>query len=337
MQSFRVGIDSYSLIPLKLSPFETLDWAVAHGAAGVQFTDINLKEGQRLDEPFLSDLKQYAAQRDLYVEWAGGQHIPFDTHTWKKRDLGPINEIASNQANAVGATILRSCSGGLMRWRDESPPTEVLLRETADALKASMPMFADQNVTLAIEIHFEFTTFELLRIFEMCQAEPGGPVGVCLDTMNLLTMLEDPVAGTERILPWVVATHAKDGGLKLGDTGLISFTAEVGTGWVDLDRILARLATLKRRPHLSVEDHGGSFEIPIFDPTFLSRFPDLTANELAQLMRLVRENESRSDERRVYPLDRADWPSHCEQRVHRGIENLKAIVKRHEEGGVRGG
>ena len=30
----------------------------------------------------------------------------------------------------------------------------------------------------------------------MCDAPPGGWLGICLDTMNLLTMLEEPVAAT---------------------------------------------------------------------------------------------------------------------------------------------
>ena len=47
----------------------------------------------------------------------------------------------------------------------------------------------------------------------MCEAEPGGWLGICLDTMNLLTMIEDPVMATRRLLPWVVSTHIKDGGV----------------------------------------------------------------------------------------------------------------------------
>jgi len=144
--------------------------------------------------------------------------------------------------------------------------------------------------------------------------------------MNLLTMLEDPAAGTERILPWVVATHAKDGGLLLDDKGLISFTAEVGQGQVDFKTIIERLSTLDHEIHLSIEDHGGSFSIPIFDPVFLSRFPDLTALELSALIKTAREQIQRKEAGILCPLDRSDWPGICESRVNRGIKNLKKIV-----------
>ena len=326
MKRFRVGIDNYCLIALELSPFEELQWAAAHDADGVQFSGLHASEDRPVDEVVLSELADAAAQRDLYLEWGGGQHIPFDMTTWKPKELRPVNERAAKQARALGTSIIRSCSGGLMRWSDEAPPTEVLLRSTAEALRPQMPILADYGVTLAIETHFEFTTFELLRIFEMCDAEPGGVLGICLDTMNLLTMLEDPVAATERVLPWVVATHVKDGGMLLDEQGLISFPIEAGTGQIAFDAILMRLSTLSRTPHLSIEDHGGSFALPIFDPLFLSRFPDLTAGELARLISLACENQQRSPDERLMPLDRASWPEHCARRVEIGINNMKRLV-----------
>jgi 3-oxoisoapionate decarboxylase len=328
MKLFRVGVDSYSLGPLRLGPLALLDWAKAHGADGVHFSDVYFEPGQAPNEELLSDIGRGAAERGLYIEWGGGQHIPFDTTTWQPRDLRPINEAAASQARTVGARVVRSCSGGLMRWSDRAPPTEALLRETARALRAQKSLLTDFGVVLAIELHFEFTTFELLRLFEMCGVEPGDYLGVCLDTMNLLTMLEDPVAATERILPWVVAVHAKDGALRMTDTGLESFTAEIGSGVVDFRRILARLATLDRTIHLSVEDHGGSFALPIYDPTFLSRFPDLTAAELARLVQLAGVGHERMVAGVIAPLPRADWPQHCATRVARDIVSLKEIAAR---------
>ena len=213
-----------------------------------------------------------------------------------------------------------------MRWSDEAPPTGVLLEAMAEVLGDPVPMLADLGVTLAVETHFEFTTLEQLRVFEMCDAEPGGPLGVCLDTMNLLTMLEDPVAATDRILPWVVATHAKDGCVSLHDDGLLSFPAPMGEGEIDLPQILRRLATLDRPPNLSLEMHGGSFVIPIFDPVFLARFPDLTATEFASLVSTAHRYEQRAPNERCTPIERSDWPLHCEQFVSAGIDALRRIV-----------
>ena len=323
---FRVGIDSYSLSPLRLSPFELLDWASGHRAAGVQFSELHVPDRWKLEPPFLAELASAAEERDLYLEWGGGQHLPFDCRDWTDRDVISLNRIAAEQARAVGCDIVRSCSGGLMRWTDTAPSTDQLLGEMGRVLRATEPIFRDLGVNLSIETHFEFTTFELLRLFESCGAEPGGWLGICLDTMNLLTMLEEPVEATRRVLPWVTSTHLKDGALEVTDRGLASFPVEIGAGMVDLSAILSLLATLPRRPNLSIEDHGGRFEIPISDPDFLARFPDLTPDELERLRGLVDKNESRPAARRARPLPREEWPEHCELRVARGIDRLRELA-----------
>jgi len=101
---FAVGIDSYSLKPLHLLPSECLEWAAKNGADGVQFSEVNLPPGRAVDETFLKDLSQHAQSRKLYLEWGGGQHIPFDVDTGKPVDLASINRRAAEQAAALGAT-----------------------------------------------------------------------------------------------------------------------------------------------------------------------------------------------------------------------------------------
>jgi hypothetical protein len=180
---------------------------------------------------------------------------------------------------------------------------------------------------LAIETHFEFTTFELLKLFDMCQAEPGGCLGICLDTMNLLTMLEEPVAATRRVLPWVVATHIKDGALIQTADGLVSFPAEAGKGIVDFEKIFEELSSLDRDIHLSIEDHGGDFLIPIFDPVFLAKFPDLTVQELTGLLKLVSRTQELMNRKELSVLDRSRWPDLCETRVKRDIRHIRKVTE----------
>jgi hypothetical protein len=79
--------------------------------------------------------------------------------------------------------------------------------------------------------------------------------------------------------------------------------------------------------NLSLEDHGGSFEIPVFDPAFLDRFPDLTVPELVRLVRLARAGTEAARSGGPAPLDRADWPRLCEERVTRGMRNIRRIAQ----------
>jgi sugar phosphate isomerase/epimerase len=323
MRKLKVGVDSYSLKPLQLTPFELLEWAVMNGADGVQFSEVHVPPGTSVDKAFLEDLRAYAAENRLYIEWGGGQHIPLDLETGRPKDIRAANRKAAEEAYRVGSATVRSCSGGLMRWRKDSPSTDELLRLAAAALRDQKPMLRDAGVILAIETHFEFTSFELVRLFEMCGAVPGEFLGICLDTMNLLTMLEDPAAAARRLMPWVVTTHIKDGGLALTADGFVSFTAEAGKGVVDLAGIIEPLAAVQPQVTLTVEDHGGDFLIPVNDPDFLARFPDLGVPELVALLRLAVRTRSLMEAGKLAVLPRDRWPAACEARVKRDIQAVR--------------
>ncbi len=327
MKKLRVGLDNYGLLPLKLSPRETLKWALEHGAEGVAFSGLAPEDEALISDNYLKDLAAFAQDHNLYLEWGGASHIPRDMDSWRSKDLFEVNRQTARQAQILGAKVVRSCSGGLMRWNPDNPSTGTLLAETAAALISQRAMLQDYGVVLAIETHFEFTTFELLRLFEMCDAQPGGYLGICLDTMNLLTMLENPLEAAQRILPYVVSTHIKDGALTLNSAGLTTFPTAVGGGVVELSEIIDLITARDGEVNLSVEDHGGSFQLPIFDQRFLAEFPELTTGEFASLLRLamITMEKIRSGECEITPRD--DWHRLCEQRIINDIEALKEIVK----------
>ena len=79
LMSFRVGIDSYCLNPLKLPPDAMLNWVSERGGQGVQFSEIHISTGQTADDGLLREIAAAAKAADLYLEWGGGQHVPFDT------------------------------------------------------------------------------------------------------------------------------------------------------------------------------------------------------------------------------------------------------------------
>jgi sugar phosphate isomerase/epimerase len=337
MAEFRVGIDSYCLNPRKMDPFRILEWVETAGGEGVQFSEIHLPPGRQADQGFLEELARDATGRGMYLEWGGGEHVPFDTSTWKPKDIVPGNRRAAREAHTLGATIVRSCSGGFFRWADHAPPTHTLLEAMAGALRPQASFFRDLGVTLALELHFEFTTFELVRLFEMCQAEPGDWLGICLDTFNVLPMLEDPVLASDRVLPWVVATHIKDGGMALEDEGLLTFPTAVGEGQVDFHGILALLATLPGSVNLSVEDHGGRFRSPFFNDDFRVRFPDLDTRELSRLVAGAHKGDAALQAGEMFITDRAKWPELCEERTRQGLRNLRRIVTDFQDRRAGGG
>ncbi|MBM3420731.1 MAG: sugar phosphate isomerase/epimerase, partial [Bacteroidetes bacterium] len=248
----RTGIANYSLHPLKLKPHEVLQWAHDAGAEGVLFSDLPHTDREAMTISYLHDLGQMARDLDMYIEWGNGHHIPFNMSNWSPVDILPLNLKVAGEARAIGTRVIRTCSEGMLRANPLNPHTPELIKAVVASLKRMMPILADNGVVLAIETHFEFTSFELLRIFEMCKASPGGSLGICLDTMNLLTMLEDPVKASQRLMPWVVCTHIKDGGLVFDSHGLTAFPATIGSGIIDIGRIISLIAAQGRDINLSV-------------------------------------------------------------------------------------
>ena len=325
MLKLKTGIDNYCLYPLNLMPMEILKWASDNGAEGVAFSGYCDEKREGFSSSYLRDLKNLADDLGLYIEWGCGQHVPMDLATFARKDIYVSNRRAAGEAYGLGVNIIRSCSGGLMRWKKDSPATETIIKEAAKELKRQASIFRDCGLVLAIETHFEFTTFELLRLFEMCEVEPGDYLGICLDTMNLLTMLEDPVAATERILPWVVSSHIKDGGVILKNKKITTFPSEIGKGVIDLISIIRLLHSTGRQINLSVEDHGGSFLLPVNEKWFLEQFPDLTAAEYERITDLAVITEEIMNNSGLRITDRADWPSLCEERTRADISALKSI------------
>jgi 3-oxoisoapionate decarboxylase len=328
MKKLRTGIDNYCLFPLKMMPVEMLKWASENGAEGVAFSGYDDDARELFTSSYLRDVKKLADDLGLYIEWGNGQHVPMDLTNFSKKEIGISNWRAVGEAYGLGVTIVRSCSGGLMRWQKDTPPTELILREAARELKKEAPVFRDNGVVLAIETHFEFTTTELLALFDMCEVEPGDYLGICLDTMNLLTMLEDPVSATERILPWVVSSHIKDGGVIRKNKGLLTFPAAIGKGIIDLEKIIEMLLSTGRQINLSVEDHGGQFSVPVGEEWFIERFPDLTGMEFRKIYELCDLSASKMKDSVLSITNRTDWASVCEERTRGNIRDLKMLRDR---------
>jgi hypothetical protein len=123
----------------------------------------------------------------------------------------------------------------------------------------------------------------------------------------------------------VVSTHVKDGGVLMGPDGLTTFRVPIGSGVIDLAHILRQFDTLPSDVHLSVEDHGGSLSLPIHDPGFLAKFPDLTGAELASLIHL---SEVTAGNAACRPIDRTAWSGVCESRLTQDLVALHALSGR---------
>ena len=76
--------------------------------------------------------------------------------------------------------------------------------------------------------------------------------------------------------------------------------------------------------HLSVEDHGGSFLLPIHDEAFVSRFPDMAGAELKAMLELAEATEATA--RRAGRSNAPSGPRVCESRVAHDLVALRKLA-----------
>ncbi|MCK9279632.1 MAG: sugar phosphate isomerase/epimerase [Melioribacteraceae bacterium] len=324
----KVGIDSYSLRSLECDPFKMLEWVKENGGSGIQFTELHLPKKVKLDNHFLEELKSYSQELDLYLEWGSGFSLPFDFNTNHNKKIYKHNLNIVKQASILGSKIVRCSSGGLFRFNKKSIPLDYVISESVKSFNQQLPFLREYNVTLAIETHFELTTFELLKIFQNCDLETGKELGICLDSLNLLTLMEHPIYATNRILDWVVATHIKNGFIYLHKLGFNVIPSELNKGVLNLGKIISLLDKSKNLINLSIEGHGGDFIIPIFSKTNRIKLPDLTKQEFMEILKLTSYCILNRNKLNKYERSESEWGINCLIEMSSDISYLIGLVEK---------
>ncbi|MCL1795268.1 MAG: sugar phosphate isomerase/epimerase, partial [Clostridia bacterium] len=115
------------------------------------------------------------------------------------------------------------------------------------------------GVKLAVENHIDFTADEIYQILEGVNSKNFG---VNFDTGNFLRLMDDPVAGMDKLAPYVFATHIKDllpePGARPTDWFFFS-GVPVGMGLINNQKLAELLAKHHYKGFLAVEiDHPHS-------------------------------------------------------------------------------
>ena len=78
--------------------------------------------------------------------------------------------------------------------------------------------------------------------------------------------------------------------------------------------------------HLSIEDHGGSFLLPVFEARFLAEFPDLEISEYSTLLKLAQRTAELVEEDICTITERERWPEICEIRMRQNLTALRDLL-----------
>src|SRR5262249_52728502 len=98
------------------------------------------------------------------------------------------------------------------------------------------PVVEKAEVRMAVENH---KGLEAPHQGELIKKQDSPFVGICLDTGNNLALLEAPQETAELLAPLTFTTHIKDMGVEEYADGFLLAEVPLGTGFLDLPKIVA--------------------------------------------------------------------------------------------------
>lgn len=229
---------------VRVSAWDVIARAKALGVAGISLESCYMPP---LDAPTVERLRGTLTDAGLEPVWAWGHPSGLASGAKPEAAKDLIANIAI--AKAIGAGVMRICCGGRRTrpasWPEHKARLLPILREVLRPAE-------DAGVVLAIENHIDLLADELVELLEEIQS---GWLGVCLDTVNNLRLLEDPMAVVAKLAPFTRATHLKDCVAWRGSPGDFAFWPSVplGHGIIDIPEVLRLLETMGYSGLLAIE------------------------------------------------------------------------------------
>ncbi|MCP4629082.1 MAG: sugar phosphate isomerase/epimerase [bacterium] len=239
--------------PRQMTTFELFDETVKMGLEGLHLDDGVL---ETLDSSYLHEVKAAARERGLYLEYnfsmdMGGMGIGI------QHDL----DAAIATATALGSDIVK-VSMDLVRPRPLAasrfhPRVREQMKSFAAQLKASAPAAEAEGIRIAVENHCDSFSEEILCLLDRVN-HPA--VGACIDTVNALMVMEDPMQAIANLAPRAFTNHFRDDRIETQRYGFKLTGAAVGEGDIDMKRAYEIIKTESAMRRINIETE---MEIPL--------------------------------------------------------------------------
>jgi sugar phosphate isomerase/epimerase len=152
-----------------------------------------------------------------------------------------------------------------LAWPDQ-------LAAVREGLLKLAPALRELGTRVLVKTHEEITTFEILQLIE---AVGEDVLGVAHDPVNVVCRMEEPVAATRRIAPYVRQVHIDDAVLQLDRDQVRRYLVPMGQGDLDWPAMLALTPNAK----LWLETHRGQFAMACFDADWMRQQADANVEE----------------------------------------------------------
>lgn len=218
-------------------------------------------------------------------------------------------------AKEAGVTVLRTVCLSGRRYETFKTAAEwaVFKENSHKSIRLAEPVVRKNRMKLALENHKDWKAAELAQIIQNLSSEW---VGVTLDFGNNVSLLEEPMDVIRTLAPFAYSTHVKDMGVKPFDKGFLLSEVPLGTGIVNLKEAVALCQRHNPNVTFSLEMiTRDPLAIPCLEDSYWATFEHPTAQDLAKILRMVRD--------RAYPSALPEVKSlNSEQRLAFEEENV---------------
>jgi 3-oxoisoapionate decarboxylase len=207
-------------------------------------------------------------------------------------------------AKNAGVSIVRTVTMSGRRY--ETFDSAASFRKFADlalnSLNLAARVVSRHKIHLAVENHKDWRADELIALLNKVGCDQ---IGVCLDTGNSIALLEDPMEVVETLAPRALTSHFKDMGLEEYREGFLLSEVPLGTGILDLRRVVQVLRKAQPEIRFQIEMiTRDPLKVPCLTERYWATFPDLPGRHLAHTLALVRARSPQPALPRISRLSR---------------------------------
>ena len=239
----------------QMNTFELFDLAVRLGLDGLHLDDGVL---ETFEPGYLKEVASAASEKGLYLEY----NFSMD---FGKQGIGIQHDLpaAISTAQQIGADIVK-VSMDLVRPRPVAatrfhPDIVEQMSSFAGQLQAAAPAANDAGVKIAVENHCDSFSEEILWLLDRVDRPE---VGACIDTVNAMMVMEDPMQAIANLAPRAFTNHFRDDKIVFQRYGFKLTGAAVGEGDVDMRRAYELIMGAGLTDRINIETE---MEIPLDD------------------------------------------------------------------------
>lgn len=266
-----MGAGTTRACPSPLNVFTLMDLAAENSLAGVEFPPEYLR-GLRPEA--LEKVKEHADDRGLFIVLACGP-----ANATELTELIPTAERLGVRTIRVTASTILCGERRTVRdtWAEHITG---IVRE----LRTVRGRAEEAGISVAVENHQDLTAEELV---ELCARVGGKNIGVTLDAVNPLAVVEDPLAFARRLGGLIKHVHLKDYQIFNTRQGFRLVRCAIGEGVLDVKGLLAILMDASPGATTVVELAAEyARHIQFLDPDYWAGFPPRRVESIIPVLRM---------------------------------------------------